>query len=67
MSFLIAPLFVLSWKGSWQNADLLVDEVISKGKLEVSAIVSLVTGYTLWIIIYLSQVSYNVRREQYLA
>ena len=40
----IGPLFVITWRGTWQNADTLFDEYIFHGDLEGSSIFVLICG-----------------------
>jgi len=41
---LVGPAFIITWRGTWQNADELMDNIIFKGDLHGSAICSLVIG-----------------------
>ncbi len=61
MSFVITPLFVLAWKGTWQNADLLFDQVIFKGELKESSLTCLIAGSTGSLILAFYQASCKAR------
>ena len=44
VQLVIGPLFIVTWRGTWQNADTLFDEVIFQGNLEGSSIFVLISG-----------------------
>ena len=43
----IGPLFIITWRGTWHNADTLFDEVIFDGDFKISSLVSLIIGLVL--------------------
>ena len=51
----IGPLFVVTWRGTWQNADALFDQQIFQGNLKVSAIFVLVLGLLVSALLTLAQ------------
>jgi hypothetical protein len=44
VQFVVGPCFVVAWRGTWENADILFDEIIFKGNLKVSAGIALFGG-----------------------
>ena len=38
------PLFIITWRGTWQNADTLFDEILFNGNITHSSIVALILG-----------------------
>ena len=43
----IGPLFIITWRGTWHNADTLFDEVIFENDFKISSLVSLIIGLVL--------------------
>ena len=44
VQLVIGPLFVITWRGTWQNADTLFDEYFFHGNLKGSSIFVLIFG-----------------------
>ena len=40
----IGPLFILTWRGAWQNIDVLYDQILFKSDIETSTICALILG-----------------------
>ena len=55
VQLVIGPLFVVTWRGTWQNADTLFDQVIFQDKLEASSIFVLVLGLVVSAILVFAQ------------
>ena len=44
VQFIATPAFVIAWRGTWENADTVFDELICKGDLTLTTILSLAVG-----------------------
>ena len=55
VQLVIGPLFVVTWRGTWQNADTLFDQQFFQGKLEASSIFVLVLGLVISAILVFAQ------------
>ena len=53
--FVISPIFVITWSGTWQNADTFFDKIIFRGNVTLSALFCLVVGIIIAISILLFQ------------
>ncbi len=51
----MGPAFIITWRGTWQNADELFDNVIFKGDFHWSAICSLAIGIMFCVFLMLFQ------------
>ena len=55
VQLVIGPLFVVTWRGTWQNADTLFDQQFFQGKLEASSIFVLILGLVISAILVFAQ------------
>ena len=44
VQLIITPLFVITWRGTWENFDTLFDQIIFNGDLELSSWTCLAVG-----------------------
>ena len=51
----IGPIFVSCWRGTWQNADTLFDEILCLGNLDMAAAISYALGFVVSFVILISQ------------
>ena len=55
VQFVIGPIFICAWRGTWQNADALFDSVVFNGDVKSSTIFALALGIGVSMILIYSQ------------